>query len=184
MSSNNIIIQLQTTKETCNESDILSMVVSNVEFIAVNGLLRVLGAGNMEYFNSEIKLLYPGNKLIIAHDIFGGIFCINNKDFEDNGENIWYFSPDALEWENLCINYSEFIHWLCHEEFIAFYESFLWKDINQMLVEMDIMKGILIYPFLWANECDIESASKRIIPFLELVELNEEYRKQFTEKEL
>ena len=40
-------------------------------------------------------------------------------------------------------------------------------------------EGILVYPFLWSEESDVESASKSIVPFEELVDLNVEHRRKF-----
>lgn len=38
-------------------------------------------------------------------------------------------------------------------------------------------EGILIYPYLWAKECNIETASKKVVPLKELLGMNEEFSK-------
>lgn len=36
-------------------------------------------------------------------------------------------------------------------------------------------EGILIYPYLWARECNIETASKKVVPLAEIIAMNEEF---------
>lgn len=41
------------------------------------------------------------------------------------------------------------------------------------------MQAVLFYPFLWSNECTVETASKKIVPLKELIALNAEYAQLF-----
>lgn len=38
---------------------------------------------------------------------------------------------------------------------------------------------ILIYPFLWSKECNLETASKTIVSSDELIRMNSEYAHEF-----
>lgn len=40
-------------------------------------------------------------------------------------------------------------------------------------------EGCSIYPFLWANECKIDTADKRKVPFEEILNLNFDNCKEF-----
>ena len=39
--------------------------------------------------------------------------------------------------------------------------------------------GVLIYPFLWAKECNIETASKKISPLSEIIKMYFGFKKEF-----
>lgn len=166
-----------------NPDSILGEIVRHVSSLSINSYLRVLGGNrnknNIFTFNLEIKKIYPGNKLIVANDIWGGLFAINNGDFEDDLRNIWYYAPDELQWINLKIDYSEFISWICSDNINLFYENLMWNDMNDLIFNIDENQAVLIYPFLWSKECNINSADKKIIELAELIKLNADYQNKF-----
>lgn len=165
-----------------NEQSVLGQVLLNVSGVVINDYLRIWGNDepNILYQNNRVKQFYSGNKLIVANDIWGGLFAISNGDFEGNMRDIWYFAPDLLEWENLDINYAEFLSWACGSGLEEFYQSFLWEDIDSILREINVNQAILIYPFMWAKECNLETADKKIVPLEELVAINADYQKKIT----
>lgn len=165
-----------------NEQSVLGQVLLNVSGVVINDYLRIWGNDepNILYQNNKVKQFYSGNKLIVANDIWGGLFAISNGDFEGNMRDIWYFAPDLLEWENLDINYAEFLSWACGSGLEEFYQSFLWEDIDSILREINVNQAILIYPFMWAKECNLETADKKIVPLEELVAINADYQKKTT----
>ena len=163
------------------EQSALGQILVHASTIVINGYLNILAKDANEeglvFFNNKIKAYYPGNKLIIAYDVWGGIFSISNGDFDGNAQKIWYYAPDSLMWECLDIDYADFIVWICSENIKSFYKSFLWNEIDSILKKMKNGEGILVYPFLWSNECVIENANKEIVPIEELITLNLEYEK-------
>lgn len=161
-----------------NEQSVLGQIVLNISQIEVNGYLRVLGGDSIADLNEAVKKYYKGNKLIVAYDIFGGIYAIGNGDFGGDTRDIWYFAPNSLEWESLGINYPQFIAWICSENVKAFYIDFKWNGIEDIIKDTKNNQAIMIYPFLWANECNIETAKKTIVPLEELIAINAEYRKK------
>ena len=164
-----------------NEQSVLGQVIINSDSARVNDYLNIL-SGNEESgiisFNNKMKKYYQGNKLIVAYDVWGGIFAIGNGDFGENVRTVWYYAPDSLQWECLNINYAEFVAWACSDNIKEFYKSFLWSDINSLLEKVQSEEAILVYPFLWSKECDIETADKKIVPIEEVVALNVEYEKK------
>lgn len=106
-------------------------------------------------------------------------FAVNIDNEINDESNIFYFAPDTLEWEDLDMNYQQFLIWICTDEFIEFHSSFFWKDINNDISVLDENNAILVYPFLWANECELETASKKQISIIELLLLNDENRSKF-----
>lgn len=175
---NNIIDSLNI-----NEFSILGNVIKHISIININFYLRLLGGNNNKSnilsFNEEIQSIYPGNKLVIANDIWGGLFAISNGDFVGEFRNIWYFAPDELQWINLNINYSQFISWICSDKINVFYKSFMWNNMNSVIENIDENQAVLIYPFLWSKECKIENADKSIINLIELIKLNAKYQEKF-----
>ena len=53
-----------------------------------------------------------------------------------------------------------------------------WNSWKEDCSNINFEKAYLIYPFLWSNECDLDSATKRVVPFRELMELNIDYAKK------
>lgn len=117
--------------------------------------------------------------LIVATDVVGGIFAINSGKFDEGIGDVWYFAPDTLDLEDLELRYSEFIAWLAQGNIDEFYSSMRWTNWRESAKNVEFDKAILIYPFLWSEEVNIETASKSIVPFDELFATNMEYREKF-----
>ena len=109
---------------------------------------------------------------IIATDVIGGLFAININRFDSDKNIIWYFAPDTLEWECLDIDYGQFIVWSTQDETAGFYESMRWTNWYNDVKEIPANKAVLIYPFLWSKECNIETASKKNVDLDEVINLN------------
>lgn len=175
--------ELTLTKLNINKESALGQMVLNLSALKINDYLRVLGGGNdsinsITSSNEIIRKFYNENKLIIANDIFGGLYALSNRHFDGVADNVWYFAPDLLEWENLKITYIQFIGWVCSKNLEKFYKSFLWKDMDLFIKDIKGNQGVLVYPFLWSKECNIETADKKIVLFEELITLNADYKKK------
>lgn len=163
----------------------LGQVVANTHGITVNGYVRILGSGNgvTSYniidYNMELEKYFDSEKLIVANDIFGGLFAINAENQNYNNGEIWYFAPDTLEWENLEITYIELLEFVSSDDINLFYENFKWNQFEKYIQGIDYNQGVLIYPFLWSKECNIENADKKIVPFSELISINIDYKNKF-----
>lgn len=142
------------------ETSTLGQVILHVRKLVVNKYLRILGE-DIWKINNKVKSIYPGDKTIIATDIWGGLFAISNGDFPGNKSVIWYYAPDTLQWESIDIDYPHFITWVLSKKFNQFHSSFMWSNIDDILNSVSDQQGIFIYPFLWANECNIETATKK-----------------------
>lgn len=116
---------------------------------------------------------------IVAYDVVGGMFAINHGRFEEEKGKIWYFSPDSLEWEPLSMKFSEFVAWLTTDGVAEFYSTMRWQSWTQDVKTLTLKQGVLIYPFLWAQELDIETATKKNVPWEELFYVNLDYVKKF-----
>ena len=117
--------------------------------------------------------------LIVADDVVGGIFALNAGKFSEGIGEVWYFAPDTLEWESLEMQYSEFIAWTIQGNIDEFYSTMRWSTWKEDCKNIEFNDSILIYPFLWSNEIQLEKADKKIVPSEELLKINQEYSKKF-----
>ena len=154
-------------------NSILGAIVNYTGGIFVRGsIIRILGSGSKNFkrdlytWNMNKKKI--DKALIVADDIFGGIFVINGGKFNGDLGNVYYFAPDTLEWEDLDLKYSEFIYWAFSGDVKKFYEEFLWDNWEEEFSNIDDNKGISLYPFLWADGPDIKYRSKIIVDIQEL----------------
>lgn len=163
-----------------DENSVLGQVIINTGGIFIENYIRLFGSGdeensyNIYKYNLELKKYFDYNMIIIGNDIFGGLFSLNREK-----NNILYFAPDTLEWEDLDITYKEFIKFVTSERIDEFYKSYKWSTFQEDIKKVKFNEGILIYPFLWSNECNIEKAKKDIVPFSELLQINMEFKKKF-----
>ena len=80
----------------------------------------------------------------------------------------------------LGFRYSEFIAWLAQGNTMDFYKPYRWNGWKKDIENMDgFNNGVLIYPFLWAKECNIETASKNISPLSEIIKIYFGFKKEF-----
>jgi len=176
LSSPNGIEILEKTYKDHYEST-LDTIVNSASIITVNGVLRLLCSGETKYenmllFNNTFRSYIGENRYAVAHDVFGGLYALT-----ENG--ISYFSPDALVWEDLMISYEGFIEWISTKSISDFYQSFMWSGFEDYVKSIKPGEGIHLYPFLWAKECDVHTASKRIVRFDELLAVNNDFRMDF-----
>lgn len=163
-----------------DKNSMLGQVITNTSGIFIDNYIRLFGNGskdvsyNIYEYNLEFKKYFDDNMIIVADDVFGGLFSVTKEK-----NNILYFAPDTLQWENLEIDYKDFIKYISSEKIDEFYKSYKWSTFQEDIKDIKFNQGILIYPFLWSNECDIEKAKKSIVPFSELVQINMEFREKF-----
>ena len=179
-------IQTKTEKEIAYspmvniEDAMLKTVVANTSGICIDKRIRVLGHESIKshgigYYNSKF---HQKEFLLVAHDVFGGLFAIKIGECDSGAKDVWYFAPDTLRWENLEINYQLFLNWIIMGNTAQFYSAMRWDDENDYISKIADNEMILFYPFLWSQECCINLASKKIVPCEELIELNFEWQRK------
>lgn len=159
---------------------VLGAVIVNTCGIVFDKWVFVIGQSSDNYgiLNFGEKMNYDSSGLlVVATDIVGGIFALNMGRFPEDQGLVWYFAPDTLEWESLEMKYSQFIAWLAQGDLSGYYSSMRWTDWRKDAESVGSGEGILIYPYLWAKECNIETASKKVVPLKELLGMNEEFSK-------
>lgn len=165
----------------------LGSIILNTSGIVIDNWIRILGhdsntnRGILSYNSiGENGVATQVNKmLIVADDVVGGIFALNAGKFYEGIGEVWYFAPDTLDWESLEMHYSEFIAWIAQGNIDEFYSSMRWSTWKEECKNVKFNEAILIYPFLWCNEIQLEKADKKIVPAEELLKINQEYSKKF-----
>ncbi|MCF0112238.1 MAG: DUF2625 family protein [Erysipelotrichaceae bacterium] len=145
-------------------------VIVNKEAMKEEQLGNVIKKKALRFYEPPVVTDLLPNYLIVAMDIFGGAFV---KDTEDN---ILYFAPDTLDFEETEMKHSQFLYWLDNGNVAEFYEPFLWDAWENFADTLEESEGMIVYPPLWSREYEPDTASRNVILLKELLELNIELR--------
>lgn len=156
------------------------------------GWLRVHGGGcadlpaldrvnGMDGMDGDDGAVRPA-RLVVAHDVLGGVFALNGPEPESSGYpgapgEMVYFAPDNLEWETLGAGYSGWWEWLLAGHLTEFYEGLLWPGWRAETADLHPSKGVTVYPFLWSAQAqaDLAATTRGPAPVSELVGANQEF---------
>ena len=177
-----------TTKSTMG-----SIIYETGGILIDNGWIRVLGSGSKKLDRSLMdwnkgksysKLGSSLSYLLVADDILGGFFAINNGEFgKENIGKIFYFAPDNLKWQSLGMTYSEFIQFCFSGDINKFYDGFRWKNWEKEIENIDGNAAYTFYPYLCTKEGnDINKVSKKIVPINEVWTTEMDLQKLFLGK--
>ncbi len=144
-----------------------------------NGWIRILGSGcsrlnrSLPEWNkhkSYEKFGQIPSFLLIADDVLGGFFAMNQGEFgRTELGKIFYFAPDTIEWENLHMTYSDFIVFCFSGDLQTFYQGMKWKTWKADVQKLNGQQGIYTFPFLWTEEGkNIEKVNRSIVPIQEM----------------
>ncbi|WP_036154000.1 DUF2625 domain-containing protein [Maribacter forsetii] len=142
-----------------------------------HGWIRILGSGNQKLdrtlpkFNKGKTFKDYGDKpaiFLIADDVVGGFYAINGGALGTDLGNIYYFAPDALEWEPMDIRYSDFLWWTFTGDLSQFYANARWTGWEKEISEINGNQGITFYPFLWTEHKHIDDLTRKIVPISEI----------------
>jgi len=143
------------------------------------GWLRILGSGSDELRASlatwnrlterepEIEPLQGA--LLVAFDAVGGFFAGNGGAFEGEVGNVFYCSPDTLEWDDLECGYSEFLQFAFTGDLALFYEGLRWNGWEAEVAGASHDEGFALYPPPFTKEGKpVDDASRSPVPMHEL----------------
>lgn len=184
------LLQLQVTVR----SVLGAVVLHTGGVVADSGWLRIYGGAGggmpglaqVNQFPSEFDPgWYPRDGLVVGHDVVGGVFVLNGYDPASVGRpgepgRIVYFAPDSLEWENLGMGYGTWVAWVLAGRLDQFYAGLRWPGWQGEVVGLTPTQGMSVVPFLWSKEAhdDLAATSRRAVPLIELLGLNEDFCKQ------
>ena len=155
----------------------LKFILEHFSYVTVNGYLKILGndsENGFSYCNELFSKCYNSNHCLIAYDILGGLFAINIEKLN----SIEYFAPDTLEWEDLEIDYKEFLYWVTTNQLDTFYQELIVSDLFTLDLSLESNEVVLTYPFIWSMEYTPSGAVRKIVPFKELLEMNADFYRQ------
>lgn len=118
--------------------------------ITNHGWLRVLGGGHKTLPSiSQASGLVdePIGALVVGYDVTGGVFALDGGGLGFTPGNICYLSLDTLEWQDLDISHSFFVHWAIDGgNFAGFYRDFLWKGWEEDIKQLPTNYGYFWFP--------------------------------------
>ena len=114
----------------------------------------------------------PPPLVLIADDVLGGFFALNGGRFSSGMQNVWYFSPDSLEWEDTARGYSDFLSWTFVGDLELFYRPYRWPGWRNDVAKLAGDQGFSIFPFLSTEGPDIARRSRKPVPIRELFMLH------------
>ncbi|WP_062210102.1 DUF2625 family protein [Streptomyces sp. NBRC 109706] len=131
----------------------------------------------------------PSPGLIVAQDVLGGTFAVNDDDPAAAGRpgqpgEVVYFAPDTLRWQALALPYEGWLDWVLAGEPTDFYRKLRWPgwraDSRALETATD---GISLVPPLWSLEAqrDLAGTKRQAVPMAELLGLHHRYARQLTQ---
>lgn len=181
------LLQLQVT----NKSTMGAIALECGGLLIDKGWLKILGSGNEKISGNLLswnnldgkKIKFSlGAAMIIAYDIVGRFYAINAGGFGGSVKSIFYFAPDALEWEDTEMGYTDFIYWALSGNLDHYYKAFRWKGWESDIKKLSGDQGISIFPYLWTKEGkDIEKCSRRAVPVKDLWGIYNEFARQISD---
>lgn len=176
--ANKALLQLQVTTRS-----LMGAVIYETGGLLIDGgWIRILGSGSkrlkrsLPAWNKGKTFQEYGEQppyLLVADDVIGGFYAINGGYFGDDFGNIYYFSPDLLEWLPMKIGYPNFLLFCFETNMDEFYEGLRWKG---WLNDITALSGDYAYrfdPFLWSEEGkEINNLNRQAIPVEQIYEFN------------
>ena len=92
---------------------------------------------------------------------------------------VYYLAPDNLEYEQLDITYTEFLHFCFNNDLEDFYKGYRWRNWKNDVSKLTGDQVFNFFPCLWLKEGkDVSKVSRKAVPVEEQYNLNLDFRKQ------
>lgn len=131
----------------------LAAVLAGTGGVSVNGMLRLLGSGTIDFFERNQRLAETG-MTIVAEDVFGGIFGLGRDG------TLLYLAPDELAVEEFGDDYAELLEFACSsEDMDRFYRDYVKECPGMLFDQLPADKGVSLYPPLWEPSDEKRSAA-------------------------
>lgn len=140
-----------------------------------HGWVRMLGAGA-----PGLPPLELGEGLLtVAYDVLGGHFAINGAALPGEPGDVAYWGPDSLSWTPIGGGHTTFVHWALGGGLADFYADLRWPGWEAESEPLALDHGIHVYPPPSTREGrDLGAASRRAVPFAELLDFNQHLAEQ------
>lgn len=165
-----------------------AIVFSTGGLLIDHGWIRILGSGHTSLnrslpgWNKGKTISQFGERppfLLIADDAAGGFFALNGGKLGTDPGNVYYLSPDNLQWEALEMSYTGFLNFCFNGNLQDFYSNLRWSTWKKDIAGLDGNQVFNFFPMLWTKEgSTIENISRKVIPVEEQYHMNTDFRKQ------
>lgn len=114
-----------------SEHSTLGSIINHVGGIStVNGCIRHFGGNNryglsireVNQIRDKIPTRFKG-VLVVADDVYGGLFAINHSLPLASAGVMLYLPPDSYNWESMDVGHSAFVHWSLCGDVALFYKT-------------------------------------------------------------
>jgi Protein of unknown function DUF2625 len=168
-SRGDVLLDLQVT----TRSTLGAVAYETGGLLVDHGWLRFLGSGHTKLPRSltDWNRDRSNGFLLIADDAVSGFFAINGGALGDRMQNVYYWSPDGLEWEDLGIGYTQFLEWSLSSRLADFYTDLRWPAWQADTVQLAGDRCFAFYPFLWTEEGSITGSDRQPVPIAEAFDL-------------
>ena len=152
------------------------------------GWLRILGAGCprlpralMAWNTGRVPFGQDGRPgfLLVADDVVSGFYAINGGGLPGaEPGHVAYLAPDTLRWEDLGMNYSQFLCWSWSGRMEDYYGDQRWPGWRTDVARLDGAQVYGFYPFLWAAGPQLAARHRAIVPVAEAWSLMVDMQRQ------
>lgn len=181
MRAKNALYELQVT----SRSSMGAIVLNTGGILIDHGWIRLLGSGCKQLDRELMKWnrqLYQSQNpgfLVVADDVLGGFYLLNGGGLGDDIGNIYYFSPDNLEFEPMEYGYTTFLSFCFNGNLAGFYKGYRWKNWKEDIRKLPGDQVYNLAPMLFTREGkDIGKVQRTAIPVNEQFFFNLDMRKQ------
>lgn len=152
-----------------------------------HGWLRVLGGGTTQLpslatangLTSTDGVSQPPPWLIVAFDVLGGRFAIDGGGLGFTPGHVCYWGVDSLAWQGLGIGHTAFIDAFLHGAGTEFFASLRWEGWQGDVATLSPDEGMsMMPPPFTAEGADTEAATRRPVPFAELLAFYDDMARQ------
>lgn len=154
-----------------------------------HGFVRHLGSGSPKLsrrlvtWNEELGIDLA-RYMIVADDVVGGVYAMNGGELGKKLGRIFYFAPDALDWEDTELGHTDFVTWTLEGDLDKFYESMRWPGWEKDVAAVAGDAALSIVPPLWADgDVPIADRDRRAVPAKELWSLQQDFADALAKKQ-
>lgn len=95
---------------------------------------------------------------------------------------MYYWAPDALEWESLAMGHTNFVAFTLTNRIAEYYESVRWPTWRDEVRELPTDRSYFFYPFLWTKEGSVENSTRSAVPVSETWDVKVDIVRQLMEQ--
>jgi hypothetical protein len=147
-----------------------------------SGWLRLLGSGHAK-LPRNLADWNEGRShgfYLVADDAAGGFFAVNGGAFGEQ-RDVYYWSPDDLDWQPLGLGFTDFFRWSLTSALADFYECLRWSTWLEDIADVAGDRCFSFDPYLWTKEGSIEGSDRRAVSVAEAFDMRVDVVRQLSQ---